>query len=193
MSVSRTPRDSAGTSPLPPKRPMGRPRGPKPVPKVTAAGLPMDSTKGRPRPNTTTKPIIVKMEGKMAALISGELTVGDMSNEELARMQFRDKNGGFSGRPPANIPRVLVNAMRAELYARMDQKLAAGLEGAYATLLAISQNPEVKESDRIKAAGMVIEHLRGKPKERVELSTGENPFEINMSAIVRKARTRGEE
>lgn len=145
-----------------------------------------DPAKARPRPPGRQR-VTVDVEGKMAQLITGELKVEDMDNEELARLQFRDRNGGFTGRPPANIPTVLVNKMRAELFKRTNGVMAESLHDAVTELARIAIEAE-KEGDRVKAIQMLLDRLQGRVPEKVELSTGEKGFEITLAKITRGKR-----
>lgn len=147
----------------------------------------LDRTKARPRPPGRQR-ITVDIEGKMAQLITGELTVEDMDNEELARLQFRDKDGGFRGRPPANIPTVLVNRMRSELFKRTNSVMAESLHDAVTELARIALEAE-RETDRVKAISMLLDRLQGRVPEKVELSTGEKGFEVTLARITRGKRT----
>lgn len=132
--------------------------------------------------------ITIELEGKMARLYKGEISVGDMDNEELARMQFKAVDGTFRGRPPNNLPVTLVNMMRKELIDRVSQVRRAALEDANKMLVDVIQNEDAKDADRIKAALALIEREEGKVPEKVELSTGDKGFEVTMTRAIRMRR-----
>lgn len=134
----------------------------------------------------------IQLEGRMAMLANGDLSVQDMDNEELARLQFRDSGGKFRGRPPQHLPAQLVNMMRKELLDRLAEKRRAVLEEMQDVLIGIANAGE-KDSDRIKAAQLIIERELGKTPERVELSTGDKPFEVTMARSIRMKRPGKEE
>lgn len=104
---------------------------------------------------------------KMAALLTGELTVADMDDEELARGYFKDKNGRFTGRPPAAVPRELHDRMMTELMRRGTSLYKEAYLDSIGTLVEIAKNKRVKESDRIRAATLIIERLAGKVPDKV--------------------------
>lgn len=130
----------------------------------------------------------IRLEGKMARLYSGELTVADMDNEELARLQFKDRNGNFTGRRPANLPQALVNMMRKELIDRVHEIRRGAIADANQVLVDILNDTDVKPADRIKAALALIERVEGKVPDKVELSTGEKGFEVTMAKSVKITR-----
>jgi hypothetical protein len=132
--------------------------------------------------------ITIELEGKMAQLYKGEITVQDMDNEELARMQFKAADGTFRGRRPNNLPQALVNMMRKELIDRVSEVRRAALAEANETLIKVIRNDSAKDADRIKAALALIEREEGKVPEKVELSTGDKGFEVTMARAVRMRR-----
>jgi hypothetical protein len=56
-------------------------------------------------------------------LASGELKVEDLDDEEIFRMQLKDKDGFFRGRPPKWLPREVMVAMQAEFRRRAQEQL----------------------------------------------------------------------
>lgn len=170
------PRKASVGSATAPREVKARPRKP---PTKAADGRPSGS--GRPR-------VTVQLEGKMALLANGELTVLDMDNEELARMQFKDKNGKFTGRKPANLPQVLVNLMRKELIDRVHEIRRGAVADANQVLVDILSDTDAKPADRIKAALALIERVEGKVPDKVELSTGEKGFEVTLAKSVKIKR-----
>lgn len=135
--------------------------------------------------------LTIQLEGKMADLYEGILTVQDMDNEELARMQFKDHTGTFRGRKPTNLPGPLVNMMRKELIDRVSEVRREALEDANKALVAIMRDEDIKPADRIKAALALIEREEGKVPDKVELSTGDKGFEVTMARAVRFKRPTG--
>lgn len=78
---------------------------------------------------------------RLQMLLDGDLKVEDLDDEEIQRMQLRNKNGDFRGRPPVWIPREMANAIQIELRRRfaseMQQMLPLALK-AHKTLLTSS-------------------------------------------------------
>lgn len=123
----------------------------------------------------------------------GELSVQDMDEEELVRMQFRDKNGTFTGRPPLNMPGVLIARIRQELFARARLAREEYYIPAMEALGMIATDEKESASNRIKAIQIILERTEGKVAEKIELSTGEKPFEITFARNVRMKRPGGDE
>lgn len=120
---------------------------------------------------------------KMRQLLMGEISVGDMDDEELLRGQFKDRDGMFSGRPPGSIPRELHDKMTGELFRRVDGRMQARMFDVVDTMLDIATDPDnYGAGDRIKAATWVFERLRGKTPEVLQVQQ-ERPFEIIMTKI----------
>jgi hypothetical protein len=98
------------------------------------------------------------------------LGVDDMDIEELARGQLKDKNGKFTGRPPVALPRQIVDAMRSEHYKRVNAELEASLSDQVKTMIAISKDPDVEASTRLKAAIYVYERFMGKVPDKINVT-----------------------
>jgi len=109
--------------------------------------------------------------------------VATLSPEELARGMLRDKHGSFTGRPPSIVPRAFHDACIRELLGRGRILYKENYIAAIEAMTAIAQNPNAKESDRIKAATFVIERLEGKVPDKLEVSAAD-PWQQIISGIV---------
>jgi hypothetical protein len=109
----------------------------------------------------------------MEAVQNGDFTwdefVKTLSPEELARGMLMDKNGSFTGRPPALVPRVFHDACIRELLARGKVLYKTNYIKAIEAMTDIASSKSAKESDRIKAATFVIERLEGKVPDKLEI------------------------
>lgn len=119
-------------------------------------------------------------------LLDGQLTVKDLDDDELKRMQVRGAGGMFSSKPRA-LPSHLAAAMRSEWLARGQAKLERGYHDAIQIMLDIANNPDVKDSDRIKAANIVIERTAGKAVEHVHVKS-DDPWGKMMADALEDAR-----
>lgn len=133
----------------------------------------------------------VTIEGKMAALCRGELSVDDMDNEELARMQFRAADGSFKGRAPGHLPAEVVRKAQAEILRRGNGVLWAGLILSREEIVRLSTMAE-KESDRIRAAMVIEERLLGKAAEKVNI-TADSGFMVTVAHAVRRLQPEEDE
>lgn len=134
---------------------------------------------------------------RLKALLLGEMSVEDLTDEEILQGKFLDRNGKMSGRPPAVIPREMHEKMTAELFRRAEGKMKSRLFDVIETMTQIAAGEEDGEGnqryepkDRIKAAIWVAERLMGKLPE-VVTHKQERPFEVmytNISAGARSTR-----
>lgn len=122
---------------------------------------------------------------RVADLLSGILDVEDLDDEELARGYPRNRNGTFSGRPPKVIPMVVHQRIQREFYKRIEEKMRTALPDAVEMLAKVAVNPLTEDRDKLKAIDMLLNRLMGKPPERVEISSGEKPFEMTMGRMRR--------
>jgi len=109
----------------------------------------------------------VRINPKMAALMRGELDVASLDNEELARGQFRNKAGSFSGAGTQMVPREMYAKMMNELFKRANEQMKTSLVDAVKVLTAIATDPDADPKDAIKAAQWLIERVMGKTPENV--------------------------
>lgn len=65
----------------------------------------------------------VAERSRLQMLVDGDLAVEDLDDEEINRMQLRNKNGDFRGRPPVWIPREMYAAIQAEMRKRFQSKM----------------------------------------------------------------------
>lgn len=111
--------------------------------------------------------------------------VEGLTPEELVRGRLKDKNGGFSGRPPAWVPHEFHRACMRELMKRgktlWQVNYLAAIEAM--TQVASGKVKGATVSDRLKAATFVIERLEGKTPE-VVLIQDESPWQTIISDIV---------
>lgn len=130
---------------------------------------------------------------RLVALITGELDVNDLDDEELARGYPKDKNGRFTGRPPRMIPMALHQRIQKEFFARIEEKMRDALPDAVAMLAQLATSPAAEDKDKLKAIDMLMNRVMGKPPERVEISSGDKPFEMTMGRMRRAPAKEPEE
>lgn len=114
--------------------------------------------------------------------LSGLIKVEDLDDEELARGQFRDRAGEFSGKPPKQIPREMHDQFVTELFQRADVRLKEGLVACVDTMVEVATSPVYEAKDRLKAAQWVFERVRGKAPE-VVVHTQDKPWEHVLQGI----------
>jgi hypothetical protein len=118
-------------------------------------------------------------------------SIKDWDDEELARGMRRAHDGTFRGRPPKVVPKVVHDEAMRRLLARGQQLFKESFEDAIETLLEVATSESAENKDKIKAAIYVIERIAGKTPEKIELSTGEKPFEILLGGLQRDLEDEG--
>jgi hypothetical protein len=103
---------------------------------------------------------------RWAKLLDGSLTVRDLDDEELARMQVRDAAGTLGG-TRYMIPSHLAQQMRAESVRRANDMLRTAGPKAVKRLLEIAEDPDTKDTDAIRALALVMERALGKVPDKV--------------------------
>lgn len=107
-----------------------------------------------------------RVPDRLQRLISGDLKVEDLDDEEIMRGQLRSADGSFRGRPSAVVPRAFHDAIKAELVSRSDRKLQENLNEARATIVDLMLNKRTPAMVRLMAAQHVEARLIGPiPKE----------------------------
>lgn len=126
----------------------------------------------------------VRVTGRYAELLQGYIRVEDLTDEELARGQLRNKNGNFTGRQPKAIPSELVAAMRREWLSRAENTLRAALmEHGIGTLVELAKDKTIDPGVRLRAAEKIIERTMGKVPDRVHIAA-EDPVEALFRSIM---------
>lgn len=117
------------------------------------------------------------MTPRMRDLAEGRLKIEDLDWEELTRGQLRDKNGGFSGKGPALLPREWHDAIAAEIVRGADAQFRKNFDGAMATMVRMATDPMVPAREQLAAAQYVIERTIGKIPDKQEVKSELTVFE----------------
>jgi hypothetical protein len=119
---------------------------------------------------------------RWVAFLEGRLTIEEMDDEEIARAQFRSADGTFRGRPPKTVPRTFAQQVTRELLRRGESSVRRYFLASIQTLGEIATEGE-KDSDRVRAANLLIERVAGKVPERVVVSEGVPEWEGAMDDL----------
>jgi len=126
----------------------------------------------------------IRVTGRYADFLAGEITVEDLDDEEVARGRLRAADGSFRGRPPVTIPQEMVQAMKREWLSRANARLAeALLENGIGTLTEIAGNPLVDPAVRVRAADLLMNRTMGKVPDKIEVAA-EDPVETLFRKIL---------
>lgn len=106
----------------------------------------------------------VNVADRLEMLISGKLTIEELDDDEIRRMQLRDKNGDFKGRPPKWIPREFALALRSEHARRFSREMSEMVPDALNAIRELVNSKHLAPGDatRLKAAEAILERNFGK-------------------------------
>jgi hypothetical protein len=121
------------------------------------------------------------------ALMSKEVRVADLTDEELIRGQLLDADGRFRGRPQSRVPK----EFHEELMKRILDRGFDKLRGSYMKAMGVIVDDIVNDDTvdirlRYDASKYVIERLAGKTPDRVEVGVDLKPWEVVMSKIIKE-------
>lgn len=114
---------------------------------------------------------------RMRDLAEGRLKVEDLDFEELQRGQLRDKNGNFTGRKPAVLPRAWHERVAQELIRRGESEFRKNFDGALKAMVDLATNPKVASRERFLASQYVIERIMGKIPDKLETKSEVTVFD----------------
>ena len=120
------------------------------------------------------------------AFIDGDLTVEDLDDEEIQRMQLRNERGTFQGTPPVSLPREFIMAIRIEQQRRFNHWINTAVPEAQKAIIELMNSKKLMPGDatRLKAAQEIIERYAGKTPDRIEVKAEITNFEASINEIV---------
>lgn len=126
----------------------------------------------------------VRLTGRYAQFMAGNITVDDLDDEELAAGRLKASDGTFRGRPPTVIPQQMVAAMRREWLSRAEGKLREALmQHGIGTLVELAGNDTIDPAVRLRASEKIIERTMGKVPDKVQFAA-EDPVEALFRRIL---------
>lgn len=123
--------------------------------------------------------IKLRVSGRYADLLRGDLTIEDLDDEEIAMGKLKDKNGNFSGRPPIVLPREFHDAMQRELLKRGQREWHKQYLPAVRRIEEIGKYAE-SDSARLGATRYSVEQVQGKLPDTVNMNAVIKPYEEVM-------------
>lgn len=117
-------------------------------------------------------------------LLRGMITVEDLDEEELAMGMCKNDDGEFPLKAPSIVPKAIYDAMRLQLYSRVNMKLHSSLSDAVDNIVEIMNNPGNEPQVRLKAATYVLERILGKTPDRVDVRL-DAPWQVLLDGIDR--------
>ena len=117
----------------------------------------------------------------------GIIPVSELSDEEIARQQVRMDDGTFSQTSPMLSARIL-NAMKAEFFARADRFLRENVMDMLKEMRNIATSQVAEDKDKIAAAQWLIERSMGKTPDVLITNKTDTPFENMMGEVISTTR-----
>jgi hypothetical protein len=124
----------------------------------------------------------VPVGDRWAMLLDGRLSVRDLDDKEIKKMRPRGIDGGFSGRP-RRLPSHIIQAFTDERIRRAKDGIAKVLPTAIEEAKRILEDPEAKDSDKIKVMAMVWDRNLGKNPETIRVQA-DDPFAAALREVV---------
>lgn len=138
-------------------------------------------------PSDVTQRGYIRLGKSVTRILVGLEDVTTWTDEEIKRGRKRDKNGGWRGRDPVVIPMALHEEAIKRTFEEAQELFREGLVPAVRYLTSIVEDNSVEDKDKLKAVGMILDRVLGKPVERVEINTEPDPWEeVVRVAIVSK-------
>lgn len=121
----------------------------------------------QPRTPMARRERMVRISPSQSEVMEDPATLLDWDDEELRRGHRRGNDGKFPARQPQVIPR----AVYAELWRRTvntaNEKMRDSLPEAVEILMSLARDPRVRDADRIKAIGMIMDRVLGKVPDKI--------------------------
>lgn len=118
-----------------------------------------------------TRVVATRNPTRLELLIKGDLKIEDLDDEEILRMQLKNVNGDFRGRPPMWVPRSFALEMRAEFTRRFQGELNNMLPKAIKAHQEILDSRHLAPGDaaRMTAVKEVYDRTFGKVVQQTEV------------------------
>jgi hypothetical protein len=119
------------------------------------------------------------------SFVDGRIPFSEMDDEELARLQVRNRNGDFGGTRPKMMPTALVQAHEQELMRRNTTLLKEVLLKATQVHIDVMNDENADPALRMRAAQYMQERLMGKTPDKMEIKAELKPWEGLISGILK--------
>lgn len=132
---------------------------------------PTGSKRVSSRRGQRTRVVATRERTRLELLVSGELKIEELDDEEILRMQLKNMNGDFRGRPPLWVPRQFALEMRAEFTRRFQGELNNMLPKALKAHKEILDSRHLAPGDaaRMTAVKEVYDRTFGKIVQQTEV------------------------
>lgn len=104
-----------------------------------------------------------------AAIMNGEEDLSDWDMEELRRGRRRDKHGGWRGKDPKIVPKLIFDEWVSRQFEEVHKELASASLPAVQRLSELATHPGIDPETQLKAIAMIMDRVFGKPTENVSI------------------------
>lgn len=122
------------------------------------------------------------------ALLRGDEDVRQWDDEELERGRRRDKNGAWSGRPPAIVPKVIHDELVRRKLSKGYELLADNIAAAVQVLADVATDETVDPGVRVKAASAILDRAMPRQQNTTHTLREPQPWEHALATSIRSMR-----
>lgn len=127
-----------------------------------------------------------------ADVLDGLDDLSHWDDEEIRRGQRRNRNGGFSGRPPKLVPQRLHEERHRRTLSRAHRLFTENTEKAVQVLIDIAGDESAPHSDRVKAASLILDRVMGRAPQAIEVEVQRPKFLDVLDRAIRIESTEGD-
>lgn len=113
---------------------------------------------------------IATVSAQTRAIVSGESSLEDWSDEELLRGMRRSRRGRWEGKPPKLVPAELHREYTRRQFQRAHAVLAESLADGAKLLGEIIRDRGASRADRLKATELLFDRVLGRPAQSLAVN-----------------------
>lgn len=102
-------------------------------------------------------------------VITGQDDLSEWDDEELRRGRKRDKHGGWMGKDPVVVPKVLHDELVKRTITKANATMLENLQVAVEMLTTIVSGTDVEPKDKLTAIRMIMDRVMGKDPQKIEV------------------------
>jgi hypothetical protein len=114
-------------------------------------------------------------------VITGQDDLSQWDDEELRRGRKRDKHGGWMGKDPVVVPKVLHDELVKRTISKANSTMLENLNIAVEMLTSIVSGTDVEPKDKLTAIRMIMDRVMGKEPQKIEVG-GEAKWQVAIQA-----------
>ncbi|MDZ7676181.1 MAG: hypothetical protein U5K30_14080 [Acidimicrobiales bacterium] len=121
------------------------------------------------------------------AIVQARWTWLTGTTRSYAGVAGETRTAGWTGRPPAVVPKALMDEWIRRQMSEGVELLQENTEAAVQVIIQVATDPEVDPETKLKAAQMILDRTLGEPKETMDLEVGvREPTAFEEQAFVER-------